>query len=227
MGDLYAIWLVIDPYGRYNRHLMNVSKPYMAICPTLDSEVLAVLAGTTRPLTGREVARLTGRTSHRGVAEVLSRLVEHGLVERQEAGRALLFTLNREHLAAPAVEVLAGMRAELLRRIRGLVGAWKTAAVHVSIFGSAARGDGGTQSDIDVFVVRPDVVSEDDPRWRKQLDDLAESIERWTGNQASIAEAAEGEIERLLREDRPIVAELRSDAIGVNGADIPTLLGSK
>ncbi|HEX5853465.1 MAG TPA: nucleotidyltransferase domain-containing protein [Solirubrobacteraceae bacterium] len=204
---------------------MDVSKPYTAICPALDSEVLAVLAGTTRPLTGREVARLTGRTSHRGVAEVLARLVEHGLVERQEAGRALLFTLNREHLAAPAVEILAGMRAELLRRVRDLVGAWKTVAVHVSIFGSAARGEGNTQSDIDLFVVRSDAVSDDDSRWCKQLDDLAENIERWTGNRASIAEAAEGEIERLLEEDRPIVAELRSDAIGIDGASIATLLG--
>src|ERR1700689_3504474 len=119
---------------------MDVSKPHTAICPTLDSDVLAVLAGTTRPLTGREIARLTGRTSHRGVLEVLHRLVEHGLVERQEAGRALLFTLNREHLAAPAVEVIAGMRAELLRRIRNTVSAWKVEAIHVSIFGSTARG---------------------------------------------------------------------------------------
>jgi predicted nucleotidyltransferase len=204
---------------------VDTSKPYTAVCPTLDSEVLAVLAGTTRPLTGREVARLTGRASHRGVAEVLSRLVEHGLVERQEAGRALLYTLNREHLAAPAVEILAGMRAELLSRIRDLVGAWKTTAIHASIFGSAARGEGTTQSDIDLFVVRPDVVSDDDAQWREQLDELATNIERWTGNRASIAEAAESEIERLVAEDRPIVAELRSDAIAIGGTDISTLLG--
>jgi hypothetical protein len=195
---------------------MDVSKPYATICPTLDSEVLAVLAGTTRLLTGREVARLTGRTSHRGVAEVLSRLVEHGLVERQEAGRALMFTLNREHLAAPAVEILAGMRAELLRRIRDLVGDWKTAAIHASMFGSAARGEGNTQSDIDLFILRPDVVSDDDPHWRKQINDLAASVERWTGNRASIAEAA-----------RPILAELRADAIHIDGASIAKLLDGR
>jgi predicted nucleotidyltransferase len=206
---------------------MNVARPYTAICPTLDSEVLTVLAGTTRPLTGREVARLTGRASHRGVAKVLGRLVEHGLVERREAGRALLFTLNREHLAAPAVEVLASMRPELLRRIRVLMSAWEIAAAHVSIFGSTARGDGDTQSDIDVFVVRPDAVSEDDPRWRRQLDDLAENIERWTGNRASIAEAAANEIGSLLEEGRPIIAALRSDAISISGADISTLLHGK
>ncbi len=135
-----------------------------------------------------------------------------------------MFTLNREHLAAPAVEVLAGLRAELLHRIRDLVGTWKTPAAHVSIFGSAARGEGDAQSDIDVFAVRPDSISDDDPQWRKQLDDLAQNIERWTGNRANIAEAAETEIENLLAEDRPIVAELRADAIGIDGPDISTLL---
>jgi predicted nucleotidyltransferase len=205
---------------------MDVSKPHTAVGPTLDTEVLAVLAGTSRPLTGREVARLTGRISHRGVAEALSRLVEHGLVERREAGRALLFTLNRQHLAAPAVEILAGMRTELLRRIRGLVSSWEAAAVHISIFGSTARGDGDTQSDVDVFVVRPDAVSADDPRWLKQINDLVESVELWTGNRTSVAEVAASEIEHLLADDPPIVGKLRSDAIDVSGADIATLVGS-
>jgi len=76
---------------------MDVAHPYTAVCPTLDSDVLSVLAGTTRPLTGREVARMLSRASHSGVLNVLNRLAEHGLVDRQEAGRAFLFTLNREH----------------------------------------------------------------------------------------------------------------------------------
>ena len=206
---------------------MDVARPYTAICPTLDSEVLAALAGTRRPMTGREVTRLTGRTSHRGVLDVLARLVEHGLVERQEAGRAFLFTLNRDHLAAPAVEVLAGMRAELLRRIRDAVTAWEVKPVHVSLFGSTARGEGHTGSDIDLFVVRPTAVSDEDAQWRAQVDHLARQIERWTGNQASVAEASEEEMDRLRKEDRPIVDQLRSDAIVVEGAEIAALLGTR
>src|SRR4051794_10747130 len=97
---------------------MDLSRPYTALCPSLDGDVLVTLAGTRRPLTGREVARLAGRRSHVGVRDVLARLVEQGLVDRQEAGSALLYTLNREHLAAPAVAVLAGMRSDLVRRLR-------------------------------------------------------------------------------------------------------------
>src|SRR6476469_5143846 len=100
---------------------MDLARPYTALCPTLDSEVLNVLAGTTRPLTGREIARLARRPSHSGVLDALNRLAEHGLVDREEAGRAFLFTLNREHLAAPAVERLAQMRSALLQRLSDAV----------------------------------------------------------------------------------------------------------
>src|SRR5450759_946024 len=125
---------------------MDIAHPYTALCPTLDSGVLSVLAGTTRPLTGREVARLLGRSSHSGVLNALNRLSEHGLVDRQEAGRALLFTLNREHLAAPAVAVLAGMRLELFNRLRAAISGFQIAPVHVSLFGSTARGEGSIHS---------------------------------------------------------------------------------
>jgi len=205
---------------------MDVAHPHTAICPTLDSGVLAILAGTSRPLTGREVARLMGRASHSGVLDVLNRLTDHGLVDRQEAGRALLFTLNRDHLAAPAVEVLAGMRTELLNRLRHAIDAWELAPAHVSLFGSAARGDGDTRSDIDLFVVRPKGVVEDDPRWHEQLDNLADQVERWTGNHVGIAQTAETEIMRLRNEAPPIVAQLRSDAIALSGPDVTTLLGA-
>ena len=203
---------------------MDVASPYTAICPTLDTEVLAVLAGTTMPLTGRQIARLTGRASHGGVLDVLNRLTEHGLVDRQEAGRALLFTLNREHLAAPAVDVLAGMRTELFSRIRRAVAAWEIEPVHVSIFGSTARGDGDTESDIDLFVVRPSSVHHDDARWRAQLEDVARQIQRWTGNHAGIAEASENELARLHAEEPPIVSELRADTIVLCGPEVQGLL---
>jgi len=203
---------------------MDIAHPYKAVCPTLDSGVLSVLAGTSRPLTGREVARLLGKRSHGGALNALNRLAEQGLVDREEAGRALLFTLNRDHLAAPAVDVLAGMRGELFRRLRSTIGSWELAPVHVSVFGSAARGEGDAGSDIDLFVVRPGEVDGEDPAWRSELDLLARQVQRWTGNRAGIAEVGEAELARLRKDEPPIVAELRSDAITVAGAAAAELL---
>src|SRR6266540_677087 len=137
-------------------------------------EVLLVLRGTTRRLTVREVARLVCAGSQPTVNAALRRLAEEGLLHAEEAGNAYLYTLNRDHLAAPALEQLADIRSELERRLRAEIAAWEIAPTHVSIFGSAARGDGDTRSDIDVFVVRPERVAEDDPRWRTQLDRLSD-----------------------------------------------------
>lgn len=204
---------------------MDVAHPYAAVIPSLDGEVLDVLAGTTRGLTGREVALLTGRSSHSGVLAVLNRLAEHGLVRRVELNRAALFTLNRDHLAAKAVEDLFGLRTKLFDQIRAEVESWAIAPIHVSLFGSTARGDGDADSDIDLFVVRPTATAADDPRWRDQLDGLREKIEGWTGNRAAPSEISESELTQLVADERPIVAELRADAIALAGADVSTLLG--
>jgi predicted nucleotidyltransferase len=204
---------------------MDVSRPYTAVSPTLNGDVLRVLAGTSLGLTGREVAALAGRRSHSGVLDALHRLTKHGLVKRVELNRAYLFALNREHVAAPAVELLANLRTELFSRIRGAIAGWQIAPVHASVFGSTARGDGDADSDVDVLIVRPPQMAQDE-RWQAQVDALREEIEAWTGNQAAIADISEAELAELRERQRPIVGELRSDAIVVAGSDVMTLLES-
>ncbi len=205
---------------------MDLARPYTALSSGLDSEVLHVLAGTNRSLTGREVARLAGRSSHAGVRDTLNRLAEHGLVDRQEAGRALLYTLNREHLAAPAVYIVTAMRTELVRRLRHSIEGWRIAPLHASLFGSAARGDGNTQSDIDILIVRPSDIHDDDPIWREQIDDLSCRIRRWTGNHGSVAELTATELHRLHEQDTPIVANLREDSVLLFGPGVSALFAT-
>ena len=204
---------------------MDVSRPYTAVSSGIDIEVLVALAGTTRPLTGRRVAEVVGH-SQRGVLTVLDRLVEHGLVLRTAAGRALMHELNRDHLAAPAVELLAGMRAELVGRLREAFADWKVAPVHASIFGSAARGDGNTRSDVDLFVVRPASVDEEAAVWRSQVDGLIADVHSWTGNHAAIIEQAEPDLKRLQRSKPPVLKNLRRDGIDLVGASLREVLGT-
>jgi predicted nucleotidyltransferase len=204
---------------------VDLTCPYAVIGPTLDPGVLTVLAGTTRPLTGREIARLLGRASHSGVIAALDRLGDQGIVDREEAGRAFLFTLNREHLAAPAVELLADLREELLHRIRNAADGWNVKAHHLSLFGSAARGDGDVNSDIDLFVVRSSAIESQEPVWREQLDLLSWQVERWTGNPARVVEVEERDLARLRKERPPVVDELFADAISLAGPEVSALLG--
>lgn len=204
---------------------MDLARPHTAIVPTLDGEVLIVLAGTVRPLTGREVARLVKRGSQAGINRTLRRLVQHGLVEAQEAGAAILYSFNREHLAAPAVTALVDLRAELVRRLKESLHRWKTQPLHASLFGSAARGDGKTSSDIDVFLVRPSGIGENDPRWREQLERLAHDVHQWTGNQLGLAEVSKRELQRLRRIKPAVASALRRDAITLVGPPVSQLLG--
>jgi predicted nucleotidyltransferase len=206
---------------------MDLSRPYTVICPTLDGPVLDVLAHTTRPLTGREIARLASRGSERGVRLVLHRLVAQGLVTAWEAGSASLFVLNREHVAAGIVEGLVRLRAELIERIRGEVEVWPSRPVHVSVFGSAARADGHVESDVDLLIIRPENVAEDDPHWREQLHRLAERIERWSGNHASLHEVSLKGLKAALRRGEPIIASLREASIVLAGPEIAALLADR
>ena len=205
---------------------MDLSAPYLVALPKSDGGVLSVLAGTDRPLSGREVARLSGG-SRSTVARVLRRLAEHGLVNVQEAGAgvALLYSLNREHLASDPIVNLLGLRRRLFDRLAAELEGWPVPPLHASIFGSAARGDGGTSSDIDLFIVRPSAIDAEDARWRGHLDRLPNLILIWTGNHAGIAEVSMEDVTRLGRTRATIMEDLERDAITVLGQPVRELLG--
>jgi hypothetical protein len=203
---------------------MDVARPHAAIAPGVEGEVLVVLARTTAPLTGRQVARLVRRGTSPSVSAALERLVKHGLVHRQHAGRAYLHTLNRDHVAAPVVVSLAGLRTELLRRLRHTFRDWRQAPVHASMFGSAARADGDTGSDIDLLVIRPTVIDDEDPVWRAQITALGDAVEVWTGNNAGIVELDQAEVDELRQNPPPILANLSADGIDLAGVSVRTLL---
>jgi predicted nucleotidyltransferase/predicted transcriptional regulator len=198
---------------------MDLAHPYRAVSSTIDTELLVTLAGSRESRSGRELAQMIGR-SQTGVQHVLGRLVDEGLVERRKAGPAFLYRFNHDHLLAGAVQEMAGARLELVGRLRELIGGWDIAPVHASLFGSAARGDGDAESDIDVFLVRPKAIAEDQGEWRGLVEHLAESIERWTGNDAGIVELPESELAKLRKRHPPVLRNLARDGIEIAGLPI-------
>jgi len=132
---------------------MDLSDPTRAITPTLDGPVLAVLARAGRPLTVGEIAEQAARGSEIGIRRCLARLVDQGIVRAVEMGRNRVHELNRQHVAANVAVELAGIRSEFLRRLREVLAVWDLAPIDARLFGSAARGDGGPDSDIDLLLV--------------------------------------------------------------------------
>lgn len=195
---------------------MHLSAPYSSVIPESTGRVLGVLAGTIRQLTGREITRLSG-VPRSTAARILQHLVEHGLVHAQEAGPALLYHLNREHQASQPVLALLDLRSRLVKGLKSELECWALPPVHMSMFGSAARGDGDTGSDVDLLIVRPTVVDADDEVWQEQIDRISRLIRNWTGNNAGITEVVESDLERLRHERPPVIGEVERDAITLLG----------
>jgi hypothetical protein len=183
------------------------------VAPTLDGDVLTALARSDRALTGRAIERETG-ASHGGIVRALEHLVGEGIVLREPAGRAYLYRLNRDHLASPWIEGLANLRLQLIDRLRQTLAGWAIPPAASVLFGSAARGDADSASDIDLLVVRPAAVEPDDAHWQRQLMALEASVTGWTGNDARVLEYGEHELGR----SDPVVVAAAAEGVELHGS---------
>ena len=202
---------------------MDVSEPASVVLPSGTAAVLRALAGADAAFTVRHVARVAG-VSHNRAHQVILRLAEHGLVLTEEQGPSKLCRLNREHLAATAVVELVHLRDRLLNLLRREIASWAVAPEHASLFGSAARGDGDTSSDLDILVIRPTGCPEDDPAWAEQLVTSGQRIHAATGNHVAWFSISRAALQRAARAGEPVVDEWRRGALHLVGAELRGLL---
>lgn len=206
---------------------MDLSSPINSVMPSAHGAVLAVLARTTEPLSGRRVAGLTdGKVGQRRTTQILTQLSDAGIVLREDRPPSKLYRLNRDHVAAPGILALAEMWATLVQRIRDELGSWAPSATAACLFGSAVRGEATADSDIDILLIRDDPAASgaDEPLWDEQVERLTERVNAWSGNTCEVLELSLAELaEAVAREDR-LVRDLRRDAITLAGRDVRTLV---
>jgi predicted nucleotidyltransferase len=195
-----------------------LDRPLTVVTPTVDADVLAILAGAETSFTGRQVQQVSGRHSEKGVRNTLHRLCSQGIVLRERVGSADLYTLNRAHLAAVHIHALAGLRAELLQRISALLNTWEVPPAFAAMFGSAARGGMRPDSDIDLLVVRSDEVDTEGEDWRDQLAHLSERVTAWTGNDTRVLELSAAEVGAGLADDEQVLTDIRAEGIVLYGS---------
>lgn len=99
--------------------------------------------------------------------------------------------------------------------------AWPVPAWGAWIFGSAARGDGGVTSDIDVLIVREDDLDEGETDWLAQLGQFADEVTAWTGNSCEIVEYGSNDFEELMARDDRLGVDLRSDGVALTSRQLP------
>ena len=190
------------------------------------------------------------RGSEVGVRRSLARLVEQGIVRATEMGRNRVHELNRDHIAAPIADLLDGLRLELWKRLRAHLKTWNPKPTYGCVFGSAARGDGHPESDIDILLVHAPFPGESDPRrrsvglsdqvaglatqfmtlqlterqvskWRGQVDELHHRVRAWTGNPLQVLEMSSLEYADHRRRGSSLYADITRDAVKVAGDSDP------
>ena len=196
---------------------MELNHPLRVVTPTLDGDVLRILALAETEFPPPEIHRLAGEHSVAGVRKGLERLVSQGIVLQRGAGRGSLYQLNREHLASSAVVELSRMKEELLVRMGRELAEWEITPAYAAVFGSAARNDMRTDSDIDLLMIRPRNVDTEDESWSAQLYDFAALVRRWTGNNASILELGADQVVEAARDEDPVLVAISEEGIRIQG----------
>ncbi|EPR75695.1 hypothetical protein ADILRU_1865 [Leifsonia rubra CMS 76R] len=143
--------------------------------------MLTVLVRSEQYLTIREIHQLLPEVgSHQGVRLSAGRLVEQGILVQRITGRGYAFAFNREHLLAGAIAQIADAKRELIARMAHTISGWQFQPLAVTLFGSAARNEMRTDSDIDVLIVVPDAEAED--AVEESVRQFAAQVTVWTGN---------------------------------------------
>jgi predicted nucleotidyltransferase len=190
-----------------------LDRPLLTVSPTVDGDVLTVLARADAAFTAPRIQTLIGRYSVPGVRKALHRLVDQGVVSADRSGRTMRYWLNRDHVASNAIIELAHLSESVVDRIRVAVAGWSVQPVVVSMFGSAARGDMDPHSDIDLFVVGT-ASSVADDSWADQIAELERLVSTSTGNDARVLQYRTSELDRG---DDPVLRSIVRDAVHIAG----------
>lgn len=194
---------------------MDFSRPMSVITPTVDGDVLTALAQADASFTPGRLHKVIGRHSEDGVRRALRRLVRQGVVEDQAAGKAMLYRLNREHLAARSIIDLASLWETFVARLGERFLMWSVQPRVAVLFGSVARGAMELDSDVDIFVVRPTDAPASDG-WDSDVRSLEDDATRWTGNDVRVLEMTEAHVERHGA-DEPVLRDILSEGVRLAG----------
>jgi DNA-binding transcriptional ArsR family regulator len=190
---------------------MRLQHPLAVVTPTVDGDVLSALARASDWFTIERLRVVIGRRSPDGIRKALARLEAEGIVESMPAGRARLYRLEREHLAAGAVVALSRIFETFVDRLAEDMSQWGMLPLYAALFGSAARGEMSETSDVDLFLLRPDAVDE---TWEVDVSALQARASRWVGADVRILDIAGAEVEGSVE---PVVTDILAEGVGVFG----------
>jgi predicted nucleotidyltransferase len=195
---------------------MYLTSPLEDVIPGARGRLLATIVQLEVAVTIRALAR-HAHVAPQTALTVVNELSEAGIVSAERAGSAQMVSLNRAHLAAEPLISLGRTRARLVTRLTGELSGWSGLA-GAWLFGSAARGSGDRESDVDVLLVAERSI--DTASWADSAARIISDIHAWTGNQAQLVEHTTRSFAQLVRHRNPLVDAIREDGISLTpGSD--------
>lgn len=174
--------------------------------------------------TGRQLAAGAGVAVARA-AEALSRLVDMGVLQRRRAGRAYLYSLNEaNYLVSDSLLPAFRSEAEWLQRLgKEVFATLNRRADSIVLYGSWARAQAASTSDVDLLVVTRSV------RDRKEVERTLETqrgrlAERF-GRPVSLLVISRDEFRRRLRRGDRLIREIVREGRAVAGRSIAEVIG--
>lgn len=201
---------------------MDFRSPLKALFPGARSSVLAVLARSPEPLTIRQIAERCDIT-HPSVATHVDALEHLGVVHRRIAGRSHLVSLN-DSLTADLVRQIDDLTHRATVAMRQMAEELiDPAPFSVILFGSFVRGSAGPDSDIDVAVIAPPGLADDEH--------FCESIGRWTDRVSAllgnpVAELIVGIDDLAAKQDLALWESIRTEGQVISGKPLQDLMTS-
>ncbi len=187
-------------------------------------KVLRLLAHSPEvSFTGREIARYVG-VGPSNVLKALARLETLGVVQSSRKGASAVFQLNSRHVLNEVLlrDLFAKEHNLVERTLRGLPVDWERHARSVIVFGSVARGEATTESDVDLCIVAR---SKSDQRMLEdQIDGLRSEFYVRTGNPLSALILTAADFKDRFRKAKPLIRRIASEGRVLVGEAISELL---
>lgn len=197
---------------------MDYRDPLRALFPGVQGAVLSTLAATTRPLTLRQLADLADSNPSQ-VSKHVDRLTRLGVVCRERIGPADQISLCNS-AAADLFRAIAHLHSATLIQMRELAAQMDPTPLNVTVFGSFARADARPDSDIDIVLVRPTAVTDDDA-WIEAVGAFTDAV--WETTRHPVADIHLDEAELTEALDRPLWKEVLLDGITLAGTPLEEL----
>ena len=204
---------------------MDLSRPATVVFGEDRTRVLHRLSVLAEGTSGRRIHELSGVRSLRTTQRILHEFVAAGLVDVRQIGASNEYVLNRHHVLWGPIEELLATPSRLEAAMAMILSeTLQDRGGTAALYGSFARGEAGTDSDVDILVIWDD--DEHDERAATELLDTASRrIEQLTGNHAQLFPLSRKELARLIDRDDPFIDSLRREARQLTpGADLRRLL---